>query len=166
MWDLNDYIKTWLRSHRCANNMHICTASQKSAVKQEYPVQTFLQANAHFIRTVWCSLPLYLVWERRSHTFSLVLHSWTWPLQPIMLKWRQNGPSTGIASWSRIDTTAVVLKLFLIAYHLWLPYCYHVPPCSRKSQCAKYHSIKSLENQNWLKCNVKKMAVRNFNCYF
>ena len=112
MWNLNDYIKTWLRSHRCANNMHICTASQKSAVKQEYPVQTFLQANAHFIRTVWCSLPLYLVWERRSHTFSLVLHSWTWPLQPIMFKWRQNSPSTGIASWSRIDTTAVVLKLF------------------------------------------------------
>ena len=41
---------------------------------------------------------------------------------------------------------------------------YHL--VSRKSQCAKYHSIKSLENQNWHKCNVNKMAVRNFNCYF
>jgi len=42
MWDLSDYIKTWLQSHRCANNMRICTAaSQKSAMKQEYPVQTF-----------------------------------------------------------------------------------------------------------------------------
>ena len=61
---------------------------------------------------------------------------------------------------------AVVLKLFLIAYHLCVPYCHHVPPCSRKSQCAKYHSIKSLENQNWQKCNVNKMAVRNFNGRF
>jgi len=55
--------------------MQICTANQKFAVKQEYTVQTFLQANAHFIRTVWCSLPLYLVWERRSHTYFLELHS-------------------------------------------------------------------------------------------
>ena len=31
---------------------------------------------------------------------------------------------------------------------LYVPCCHHVPPCSRKSQCAKYHSIKSLENQN------------------
>ena len=44
-------------------------------------------------------------------------------------------------------TRAVVLKLFLIAYHLCDPYCHHVPPCSRKSQCAKYNSIKSLEKQ-------------------
>ena len=61
---------------------------------------------------------------------------------------------------------AVVLKLFLIVYHLCVSYCHHVPPCSRKSQCAKYHSIKSLENQNWHKCNVNKMAVRNFNGRF
>ena len=50
----------------------------------------------------------------------------------------------------------VVPKLFLIAYHLWAPCCQHVPPCFRKSQCAKYNSIKSLENQNWHKCNMKK----------
>jgi len=31
-------MKTWLRSHRCASNMQIRTASQKSAVKQEDPV--------------------------------------------------------------------------------------------------------------------------------
>jgi len=42
----------------------------------------------------------------------------------------------------------VVLKLFLSTYHLWDPYCHHVPPCSRKTQSTKYHSIKSLENQN------------------
>jgi len=35
----------------------------------------------------------------------LALHSCTWPLQPIVFKWRQNSPSTGLASWSRIDTT-------------------------------------------------------------
>ena len=29
----------------------------------------------------------------------------TWSLQPIVFKWRQNSPSTGFASWSRIDTT-------------------------------------------------------------
>ena len=29
----------------------------------------------------------------------------TWPLQPIVFIWRQNSPSTGIVSWSRIDTT-------------------------------------------------------------
>jgi len=42
---------------------------------------------------------------------------------------------------------AVVLKLILIAHHLWLPHCHRVPPCSRKSQCAKYNSIKSLETR-------------------
>jgi len=35
MWDLNDYIKTWVQSNRCASNMQIGTASQKSTVKQE-----------------------------------------------------------------------------------------------------------------------------------
>jgi len=35
----------------------------------------------------------------------LALHSCTWPLQPIVFKWRQNSPSTGFASWSRIDTS-------------------------------------------------------------
>jgi len=43
---------------------------------------------------------------------------------------------------------SVVPKLFLIACHLWVPCCQHVPPCFRKSQCAKYNLIKSLENQN------------------
>jgi len=33
MWDLNDYVKTWLRSHRSASNMQIRTASQKSTVE-------------------------------------------------------------------------------------------------------------------------------------
>jgi len=27
-----------------------------------------LVGNAHFIQTICCSLPFYLVWERRSHT--------------------------------------------------------------------------------------------------
>jgi len=48
---------------------------------------------------------------------------------------------------------AVVLKLFLIAYHLCVPYCHHVPPCSRKSQCAKYQSIKSLEMSSMSWCH-------------
>jgi len=65
-----------------------------------------------------------------------------------------------------LESRPVVLKLFLIAYHLRVPCCHHVPPCSSKSQCAKYHSIKSLENQNWHKCNVNKMAVRTFDGHF
>ena len=59
-----------------------------------------------------------------------------------------------------------VPKLFPIAYHLWFSYYHHVPPCSRKTQSNKYHSIKSLENQNWHKCDMKKMAVRNYNGHF
>jgi len=55
-----------------------------------------------------------------------------------------------------------VLKLFLIAYHLWAPYCHHITPFSRKNQSTKYHSIKSLENRNWHKCDMKIMAVRNY----
>ena len=35
----------------------------------------------------------------------LALQPYTWPLQPIVFKWRQNSPSAGFASWSRIDTT-------------------------------------------------------------
>ena len=35
---LNDYFKTWLRSHRCAIDMQIRNASQKSRVKREDPV--------------------------------------------------------------------------------------------------------------------------------
>jgi len=35
-----DYIKTWLRSLRCASDTHI--ARQKSAVKQEDPMWKFL----------------------------------------------------------------------------------------------------------------------------
>jgi len=29
-----------------------------------------------------------------------------------------------------------------------------------------HHSIKSLENQNWHKCNMNKMAVRSLNIYY
>jgi len=59
-----------------------------------------------------------------------------------------HGFDEGVKTYEKVSPRAVVLKLFLIVYHLCVPYCYHVPPCSRKSQCAKYHSIKSLENQN------------------
>jgi len=31
-------------------------------------------------------------------------------------------------------------KPLQIAHHLLLPYCHHVPPSSRKTQCAKYNS--------------------------
>jgi len=67
MWDPNDYIKPWLRSHRCASNTQIRSAGQKSTVKQEDPVWKSLQANAHFIRIflcIWCGngvpTPLFL----------------------------------------------------------------------------------------------------------
>jgi len=107
MWDLNYYIKTWLRSHRCASNMQIRIASQKSAVKQEDPVYSrsscrqmlalFELFGVAFL-FIWCEngIPILLF---------LALHSCTWPFQSIVFKWKQNSPSTGIASWSRIDTT-------------------------------------------------------------
>jgi len=62
---------------------------------------------------------------------------------------------------TRNHRTAVP-KLFLIAHHLWAPYCHHITPFFRKTQSTKYHSIKSLENQNWHKCDMKKTAVRNY----
>jgi len=49
-------------------------ARQKSTVKEEDPVRKFLWANVHFIRNSWCSLLLYLVWERRSHISFSALH--------------------------------------------------------------------------------------------
>jgi len=55
------YIKPWLRSHRCDSEKQIRTASQKYTVKREDPVWKFVQANAHFIRIIWCSLPFYSV---------------------------------------------------------------------------------------------------------
>jgi len=57
-----------VRYHRCVSDMQIYTASEKSTVKQVDPVKRLLQANAHFIYTIWCGLPVYLVWERRSYT--------------------------------------------------------------------------------------------------
>jgi len=65
-----------------------------------------------------------------------------------------------------ICSRSVVPKLLLIAYHLWVLYRQHVPPCSRKSQWANYNSINSLENQNWRKCNMKKMAMRKYHGHF
>jgi len=40
-----------------------------------------------------------------SNKLSLRIVLVTWPLQPIVFKWRQNSPSTCFASWSRIDPT-------------------------------------------------------------
>jgi len=37
-----DYIKKWLRSHRCASDTQIRTSTQTSRVKQEDPVLKFL----------------------------------------------------------------------------------------------------------------------------
>jgi len=59
VWELRShtflhYIKTRLPSHRRASDTQIRTASQTSAVKKEDPVWKFLQANAHFIQTIWC----------------------------------------------------------------------------------------------------------------
>jgi len=45
-----DYIKTWLRSYRCASDTQIRTASQNSKLKQADPL------SHHFIRTIWCNL--------------------------------------------------------------------------------------------------------------
>jgi len=72
--------------------MQIRTASQKSAVKQEDPVQKLMQANAHFIRTIWCSLPLHLVQERRSHTscFSTTLLHMTTSTNWVQMKGKQS----------------------------------------------------------------------------
>jgi len=79
--------------------------------------------------------------------------------------WRWSNVSTA-AKNNDLTPTLAIPKHFLIAYHLWVSYCQHVPPCFRRSQCAKHNSIKSLKNQNWHKCNTKKMAVRNYNDHF
>ena len=55
---------------------------------------------------------------------------------------------------------------FLWSHTTRVPYCQHVSPRFRKSQCAKYYSIKSLENRTWNKRNMNKMAVRNYNGHF
>ena len=88
-----------------------------------------------------------------------------WKFGPFMC----GAPSKIYLLWCRLwfyDCLSVVPKLFLIAYHLRVPYSQHVPPCSRKSQCAKYNSIKSLENQNWHKCNMKKWLWESFIAIF
>jgi len=104
---LNDYIKTWLRSHRCASNMQIRTAGQKSEVKQEDPVYSRSSCRQMLTLFELFGVAFLFIWCENgipTHPF-LALHSFTWPLQPIVFKWKQNSPSTGIASWSRIDTT-------------------------------------------------------------
>ena len=87
---------------------------------------------------------------------------WSWRCKYTKTSHGENVPNTIVTEFRKqiglhllvskqnilADSMAVVLKLFLIAYHLCVPYCHHVPPYSRKSQCAKYQSIKSLENQN------------------
>ena len=64
-----------------------------------------------------------------------------------------------------VTITPVVPKL-LIMYHLWDLRCDHMPACSRKTQSTKYHSIKPLENQNWLIPHINHMTVRNYHGHF
>ena len=71
-----------------------------------------------------------------------------------------------IVCGSKEKRNSVVPKLLLIAYHLWVPYCHNVSPCSRKTRSSKYYSIKSLENQNWHNFDMNEMAVRNCNGHF
>jgi len=61
-----DYIETWLWSHGCASDMQIRTASK--SLQWNRKIQCRNTCRRHFIRTIWCSLPFYLVWKRLSHT--------------------------------------------------------------------------------------------------
>jgi len=55
-----DYIKTWLRPHRCASDAQIRTSSQKSIVKQVDPVwKKSLQAKAHFMLEIFGAVFLF-----------------------------------------------------------------------------------------------------------
>jgi len=36
--------------------------------------------------------------------------------------------------YTRTPNSSVVLKVFLVTYHLWDPYRHQVPPCSKKTQ--------------------------------
>ena len=71
----------------------------------------------------------------------------------------------------KLSFDAVVPKL-LIAYHLWVSYCHHVPPCSGKIQCAKDHSIKSLENQKLTQMRNEQngceiiLAIFKYSCVY
>jgi len=70
MWDLNNYIKTWLRSHICAGYTQNHTDSQKSTVEQEDPEALVDKLNTLFelfgaaILFMWCGnavpTPLFL----------------------------------------------------------------------------------------------------------
>jgi len=105
MWDLNDYIKIWLRSHRCASDMQIHTASQNSTVKQEDPVKKYCRQMLTSFELFGVAFLFIWCWNGVSTPLFSALHSCTWPFQPIVFKWRQNSPNTGFASWSRIDTS-------------------------------------------------------------
>ena len=60
---------------------------------------------------------------------------------------RQEAGTCGLPS--NTDPLRVVIpNVFLIGYHLWVPYCHHITTYSRTTQSAKYHSIKSLKNRN------------------
>jgi len=69
MWDSNNYINTWLRSHRCASDTLIRTARQKSTVSQKVYKQEdrsnveIRVGECSLYQTIKCCLPLYLVWE-------------------------------------------------------------------------------------------------------
>jgi len=57
----------------------------------------------------------------------------------------------------------MVPKLFLIAYHLRVPYCHRVYTTLFQENSIYQISFdhKSLEDQNWHKRNMNKMTVRN-----
>jgi len=92
-------VRHWLATHRFTllvkslqwNRNIRCSSSSRQ-------IHTLCELFGAAFLLMWCgngvTTPLYLA-----------LHPYTWPLQPIVFKWRQNSPSTGFASWSRIDST-------------------------------------------------------------
>ena len=100
VWICLQELLHWIFLFHCrllTSSVNLCVASQWRTQKIFMGGNLFELYGAAFL-FIWCGngvpTPLYLA-----------LHPYTWPLQPIVFKWRQNSPSTGFASWSRIDTT-------------------------------------------------------------
>jgi len=74
------------------------------------------------------------------------------------------------ASLNSTKTTIYNYKVWFPTFsdrvHLWVPYCNHGPPCSRKIISPEYHLIKRLENQTWHNATWTKWLWKTITAIF
>jgi len=66
MWDLHDYIKTWLGSHRCASDTQIHTASQNLQWNRKIHWRSSCRQMLTLFKLF--GVAILFIWERHSHT--------------------------------------------------------------------------------------------------